>query len=74
MATASPWGITASVTKTAGYTWPVCVRCTNGGQTVDLDNWTITQLAQVAACSGTVSFVIDTVVPVSEALDSTTTA
>ena len=30
MDASSPWGITASVTETAGYSWPTCVRCSNG--------------------------------------------
>jgi len=43
MDASAPWHITMSVTEPAGYSWSTCVRCSNGAQTIDLDNWLMTQ-------------------------------
>ena len=39
--TLSLTSITAVKTNTAGYNYPLCIRCTNGSDTQDLDNWRV---------------------------------
>jgi hypothetical protein len=52
MATISPWEVLALKSTTLGYSHSVCLRCSNGQQTEDLDNWIISQLPD---CSITLS-------------------
>jgi hypothetical protein len=39
----APYMMTASKTNAAGYLHKICIQCTNGAQTKNLDNWRIAQ-------------------------------
>ena len=41
----TPWDITALRNTLAGYSQTMCISCTNGAQTVQKDNWSLTLLA-----------------------------
>jgi hypothetical protein len=51
MESSSPWSVTAMKNEIAGYTKTMCVKCTNGAQTVTRDNWVLTQ----TGCGGVLS-------------------
>jgi hypothetical protein len=42
MEASTPWDVTALTNFPAGYTQSMCVECTNGAQTVQIDNWSMT--------------------------------
>jgi hypothetical protein len=54
MDTSSPWtgGVLANKQNTLGYSYQICIRCSNGWQTTDLDYWLISQSQD---CSPTLS-------------------
>jgi hypothetical protein len=37
----SPYGITANKDVPAGYDHTLCVKCTNGIQEIEADNWSV---------------------------------
>ena len=47
--TVSNTAITAIKTVEAGYSYDLCIRCTNGSDTDDLDNWTVQQTSKCAS-------------------------
>jgi hypothetical protein len=45
MGDSTPWDMTAEKDRTAGYSQSLCVSCTNGAQTITIDDWFVTQTA-----------------------------
>ena len=49
----SPWDITMSVQEPSGYSFSLCVTCTNGLQSISIDNWAV--VLNSIDCSATMS-------------------
>ena len=45
----NPWKVSAINTNQAGYEHSICVTCTNGQQTVEMDNWSFKQIKDCTA-------------------------
>ena len=48
MSLSSPWNILAKTTFEEGYSYSVCVQCSNGVSTQNLDNFQISQCAKMS--------------------------
>ena len=61
MASSSPWAVSASKNVLAGYSYTICVSCTNGVQTVTENRWVVT----LTGCGSTLTAPTSTPDPVS---------
>ena len=73
MGSSSPWTITAGLQSTAGYDYTICVKCSNGGGSGQVDNWNIklTGKCEATLTAASATAVTLAYVPMSDPLTQT---